>query len=103
MSFTLPEQGSLLEDILFIELCREEAQKLLTGYKEEAKRLLPTPAKRKRHKKRPHKHHSDAHGEENAQDRMTMMIIMMRVEPRTFVLVVKYTQMVQNQHLLSHN
>ncbi|KAK3526697.1 hypothetical protein QTP70_032082 [Hemibagrus guttatus] len=61
-SFTLPEQGNLLEDILFVELCREEAQKLLTSYKEEATRLLPTPAKRKRQKKRSHKRHGDSHG-----------------------------------------
>ncbi|KAK2834257.1 hypothetical protein Q7C36_014958 [Tachysurus vachellii] len=63
VSFTLPEQGNLLEDILFVELCREDAQKLLTGYKEEATRLLPTPAKRhKRHKKRPHKRPGDSLG-----------------------------------------
>ncbi|GAA6073993.1 heterogeneous nuclear ribonucleoprotein U-like protein 2, partial [Tachysurus ichikawai] len=62
-SFTLPEQGNLLEDILFVELCREDAQKLLTGYKEEATRLLPTPVKRhKRHKKRPHKRPGDSLG-----------------------------------------
>lgn len=61
-SFTLPEKGNLLEDILFVELCREEAQKLLTSYKEEATRLLPTPVKRKRQKKRPHKRPIDAHG-----------------------------------------
>lgn len=65
-SFTLPEKGNLLEDILFVELCREEAQKLLTSYKEEATRLLPTPVKRKRQKKRPHKRPIDAHGEENS-------------------------------------
>lgn len=64
-SFTLPEQGNLLEDILFVELCREEAQKLLTSYKEEATRLLPTPTKRKRQKKRPHKRLGDSQGEEN--------------------------------------
>ncbi|TSQ35293.1 Heterogeneous nuclear ribonucleoprotein U-like protein 1 [Bagarius yarrelli] len=61
-SFTLPDQRGLLDDVLFVELCQEEAQKLLTSYKEEATRLLPTPAKRKRHKKRPHKRHGDAHG-----------------------------------------
>ncbi|KAB5565460.1 hypothetical protein PHYPO_G00241820 [Pangasianodon hypophthalmus] len=61
-SFSLPEQGSLLEDILFVELCREEAQKLLSSYKEEATRLLPAPAKRNRNKKRPHKRHISAHG-----------------------------------------
>ncbi|XP_060771191.1 heterogeneous nuclear ribonucleoprotein U-like protein 2 isoform X2 [Neoarius graeffei] len=53
-SFTLPEQGSLLEDVLFVELCSEEAQKLLASYKDEATRLLPAPT-RKRLKKRPHK------------------------------------------------
>lgn len=70
-SFTLPEQGSLLEDVVFVELCREEAEKLLASYKEEATRLLPTPAKRKRPKKQPHKHHSAAHGEENHTGRRT--------------------------------
>lgn len=63
VSFTLPEQGGLLEEVLFVELCQEEAQKLLSSYKLEATRLLPTPAKRKRHNKGPHKHHPDAHGE----------------------------------------
>ncbi|KAF7702319.1 heterogeneous nuclear ribonucleoprotein U-like protein 2 [Silurus meridionalis] len=61
-SFTLPEKGDLLEDILFAELCCEDAEKLLTSYKEEATRLLPTPPKRKPHKKRPHKRHIQAHG-----------------------------------------
>ncbi|KAF5897589.1 heterogeneous nuclear ribonucleoprotein U-like protein 2, partial [Clarias magur] len=61
-SFTLPEQGGLLDEVLFVELCQEEAQKLLSSYKLEATRLLPTPAKRKRHNKVPHKHHPDEHG-----------------------------------------
>ncbi|XP_049330797.1 heterogeneous nuclear ribonucleoprotein U-like protein 2 isoform X6 [Astyanax mexicanus] len=57
VSFTLPEQGQLLEEVLFVELCREEVQKLLTTYKEEAKRLLPAPPKRKRHQYRHNKLH----------------------------------------------
>lgn len=55
VSFTLPETGDLLEEVSFVELPKEEAQRFLTGYKEEARQLLPTPPKRKkpRHKHRP--------------------------------------------------
>nr|XP_023685199.1 heterogeneous nuclear ribonucleoprotein U-like protein 2 [Paramormyrops kingsleyae] len=48
VSFSLPEQGDYLEEVLFPELSRSEAEKLLAGYKEEARRLLPTPPKRKK-------------------------------------------------------
>ncbi|XP_048885155.1 heterogeneous nuclear ribonucleoprotein U-like protein 2 [Brienomyrus brachyistius] len=48
VSFSLPEQGDYLEEVLFPELTRSEAEKLLAGYKEEARRLLPTPPKRKK-------------------------------------------------------
>ncbi|XP_072524375.1 heterogeneous nuclear ribonucleoprotein U-like protein 2 [Salminus brasiliensis] len=57
VSFTLPEQGKLLEELLFVELCQEEVYKLLTTYKEEAKRLLPAPPKRKKHQNRHTKLH----------------------------------------------
>lgn len=48
VSFSLPEQGDYLEEVLFSELSRGEAETLLAGYKEEARRLLPTPPKRKK-------------------------------------------------------
>ncbi|KAJ8246961.1 hypothetical protein GJAV_G00257210 [Gymnothorax javanicus] len=48
VSFTLPQQGDYLEEVLFPEMSREETEKLLTGYKEEARRLLPSPPKRKK-------------------------------------------------------
>lgn len=84
-SFTLPEQGSLLEDVLFVELCSEEAQKLLASYKDEATRLLPAPT-RKRLKKRPHKRPIEAPGEENGGVR-DQMIIIKKGEPRIVVVV----------------
>ncbi|KAJ8338015.1 hypothetical protein SKAU_G00369810 [Synaphobranchus kaupii] len=50
VSFTLPQQGDYLEEVLFPEISREETEKLLSGYKEEARRLLPNQPKRKRHR-----------------------------------------------------
>ncbi|KAI1898675.1 hypothetical protein AGOR_G00074820 [Albula goreensis] len=50
VSFTLPEQGDYLEEVLFPEMSREETEKLLSGYKEEARRLLPSRPKRKKHR-----------------------------------------------------
>ncbi len=49
-SFTLPEQGEHLDQVMFVELSSDEALKLLTHYKEEAHHLLPTPPKRKKHR-----------------------------------------------------
>ncbi|XP_036431535.1 heterogeneous nuclear ribonucleoprotein U-like protein 2 [Colossoma macropomum] len=66
VSFTLPEQGGLFEDILFVELCREEAERLLTTYKEEARRLLPAPPKRKKHQNRHPKFHMNVQGRPSA-------------------------------------
>uniref|UniRef100_A0A674NGD6 Si:ch211-107m4.1 n=1 Tax=Takifugu rubripes TaxID=31033 RepID=A0A674NGD6_TAKRU len=59
---SLPEQQSdLLEELLYVELPQEQAQKLLQEYKDEAHRLLPPipkPEKKrpKLHKKRPYPH-----------------------------------------------
>lgn len=50
VSFTLPEQGEHLDEVTFVELGSDEALKLLTHYKEEARRLLPTPPKRRKHR-----------------------------------------------------
>ncbi|RXN35174.1 heterogeneous nuclear ribonucleo U 2 [Labeo rohita] len=50
VSFTLPEQGEHVDEVMFVELSSDEALKLLTHYKEEARQLLPTPPKRKKHK-----------------------------------------------------
>ncbi|KAL1262363.1 hypothetical protein QQF64_007628 [Cirrhinus molitorella] len=50
VSFTLPEQGEHLDEVMFVELSSDEALKLLTHYKEEARQLLPTPPKRKKHR-----------------------------------------------------
>ncbi len=49
-SFTLPEQGEHLDQVMFVELRSDEALELLMHYKEEARRLLPTPPKRKKHR-----------------------------------------------------
>ncbi|XP_048087102.1 heterogeneous nuclear ribonucleoprotein U-like protein 1 [Alosa alosa] len=51
VTFTLPETGDLLEEVLFVELPKEEAQRVLTRYKEEARQALPSPPKRKKHKR----------------------------------------------------
>ncbi|TNM99183.1 hypothetical protein fugu_013747 [Takifugu bimaculatus] len=62
VSCSLPEQQSdLLEELLYVELPQEQAQKLLQEYKDEAHRLLPPipkPEKKrpKLHKKRPYPH-----------------------------------------------
>ncbi|XP_016336672.1 heterogeneous nuclear ribonucleoprotein U-like protein 2 isoform X2 [Sinocyclocheilus anshuiensis] len=51
VSFTLPELGEHLDQVMFVELSSDEALKLLTHYKEEARHLLPTPPKRKKHRR----------------------------------------------------
>ncbi|XP_030621320.1 heterogeneous nuclear ribonucleoprotein U-like protein 1 [Chanos chanos] len=61
VAFTLPEKGDLLEEVLFVELSRDKVQKLLTDYKEEARRLLPPPPKRKNPQIRHHKHSKRGH------------------------------------------
>ncbi|XP_073676843.1 heterogeneous nuclear ribonucleoprotein U-like protein 1 [Garra rufa] len=50
VSFTLPEQGEHVDEVMFVELSSDEALKLLAHYKDEARQLLPTPPKRKKHK-----------------------------------------------------
>ncbi|XP_028822336.1 heterogeneous nuclear ribonucleoprotein U-like protein 2 [Denticeps clupeoides] len=52
VSFVLPEVGDLLEEVTFVELSCDAAQKLLSGYKEQARQLLPTPPKRKKPRRR---------------------------------------------------
>ncbi|XP_076861988.1 heterogeneous nuclear ribonucleoprotein U-like protein 2 [Brachyhypopomus gauderio] len=61
-SFTLPEQGDLLEEVLFVELCHEEAQTLLASYKEEARQLLPPHLKRKKRRNSQHQLLSNPYG-----------------------------------------
>lgn len=62
VSCSLPEQQRhLLEELQYVELPQEQAQKLLREYQDEAHRLLPPipkpDEKRPRlHKKRPHPH-----------------------------------------------
>ncbi|XP_052010788.1 heterogeneous nuclear ribonucleoprotein U-like protein 2 [Xyrauchen texanus] len=56
VSFTLPEQGEHLDEVMFVELGFDEALKLLTDYKEEARSHLPTPPKRKKHRHGSQKH-----------------------------------------------
>ncbi|KAK6298131.1 hypothetical protein J4Q44_G00311860 [Coregonus suidteri] len=53
VSCTLPEQGDLLEKVLFVELAREESQALLEGYKKEAKSLLPPVSSAPKQRKKP--------------------------------------------------
>ncbi|XP_063046788.1 heterogeneous nuclear ribonucleoprotein U-like protein 2 [Engraulis encrasicolus] len=64
VSFTLPEVGDLLEEVVFTERPREEAQRLLAAYKEEAREVLPTPPKRKKqkYKHKPNHCRPPAHG-----------------------------------------
>ncbi|XP_066575172.1 heterogeneous nuclear ribonucleoprotein U-like protein 2 isoform X2 [Amia ocellicauda] len=52
VSFSLPQCGDILEEVLFPELARPEAERLLSGYKEEARRLLPAPPRRKKSRAR---------------------------------------------------
>ncbi|KAL0973879.1 hypothetical protein UPYG_G00212340 [Umbra pygmaea] len=59
VSCTLPEHGELLENVLFVELAREEAQALLEEYKKEAKSLLPPVASAPKRKK-PHNQRNDS-------------------------------------------
>jgi type IV pilus biogenesis protein CpaD/CtpE len=47
-NFELPEVGDLFDAVEFVELDREEAQKVVTKYNEEAKAALPPPEKRYR-------------------------------------------------------
>uniref|UniRef100_A0AAA9SMU2 Heteroous nuclear ribonucleoprotein U like 1 n=3 Tax=Bos TaxID=9903 RepID=A0AAA9SMU2_BOVIN len=45
-NFTLPDVGDFLDEVLFIELQREEADKLVRQYNEEGRRAGPPPEKR---------------------------------------------------------
>ncbi|KAM4742900.1 heterogeneous nuclear ribonucleoprotein U-like protein 1 isoform 2-T3 [Anableps anableps] len=45
-NFTLPEPCDFLEDVAFVELQREEAEKLLKQYNEEGRKAGPPPEKR---------------------------------------------------------
>uniref|UniRef100_A0A6I8P6L3 Heteroous nuclear ribonucleoprotein U like 1 n=1 Tax=Ornithorhynchus anatinus TaxID=9258 RepID=A0A6I8P6L3_ORNAN len=45
-NFTLPDAGDFLDEVLFIELQREEADRLVKQYNEEGKRAGPPPDKR---------------------------------------------------------
>ncbi|KAL4622988.1 heterogeneous nuclear ribonucleoprotein U-like protein 2 [Arapaima gigas] len=55
VSFSLPEVGDHLDEVLFPEMSHGDTEKLLAEYKEEARRLLPTPPKRKKHRARRNK------------------------------------------------
>ncbi|XP_028665720.1 heterogeneous nuclear ribonucleoprotein U-like protein 2 [Erpetoichthys calabaricus] len=52
VSFTLPSKCNFLEEVIYSELQKEEAEKLLATYKEEARKVLPPPPKRKKHRNR---------------------------------------------------
>lgn len=60
VSYTLPEQENLLEEVQYVELSQQQAQTILQEYKDEARRLLPPVPKhdkKKSHlKKRPYPH-----------------------------------------------
>ncbi|MEQ2218460.1 hypothetical protein XENOCAPTIV_003524 [Xenoophorus captivus] len=45
-NFTLPEPSDFLEDVAFVELHREEAEKLVKQYNEEGRKAGPPPEKR---------------------------------------------------------
>ncbi|XP_038623183.1 LOW QUALITY PROTEIN: heterogeneous nuclear ribonucleoprotein U-like protein 1 [Tachyglossus aculeatus] len=45
-NFTLPDPGDFLDEVLFVELQREEADRLVKQYNEEGKRAGPPPDKR---------------------------------------------------------
>ncbi|XP_078144015.1 heterogeneous nuclear ribonucleoprotein U-like protein 2 [Centroberyx gerrardi] len=65
VSCSLPEQQSeLLEELQYVELEQEQAQKLLQEYKAEARRLLPPKPEKKTpclHKKKPRLHKNRHH------------------------------------------
>ncbi|CDQ79141.1 unnamed protein product [Oncorhynchus mykiss] len=61
VSCTLPEQGDLLEKVLFVELAREEAQALLEGYKKESKSLLPPVPSAPKQRKKPRVRYNNPH------------------------------------------
>ncbi|KYO17696.1 heterogeneous nuclear ribonucleoprotein U-like protein 2 [Alligator mississippiensis] len=45
-NFSLPEKNDYLDEVIYGELAKEEAQPLVTKYKEEARKLLPPSEKR---------------------------------------------------------
>ncbi|CAM4697546.1 unnamed protein product [Lepidochelys kempii] len=45
-NFSLPEKSDYLDEVMYEELVKEEAQPLVTKYKEEARKLLPPSEKR---------------------------------------------------------
>ncbi|KAI5629645.1 heterogeneous nuclear ribonucleoprotein U-like protein 1 [Silurus asotus] len=45
-NFVLPESGDILDEVIFVELQRDEAEKLVKQYNEEGRRAAPPPEKR---------------------------------------------------------
>lgn len=45
-NYSLPEKNDYLDEVIYGELTKEEAQPLVTKYKEEARKLLPPSEKR---------------------------------------------------------
>lgn len=45
-NFVLPESGDFLDQVTFVELQRDEAEKLVKQYNEEGRRAAPPPEKR---------------------------------------------------------
>uniref|UniRef100_H3ALN7 Heteroous nuclear ribonucleoprotein U like 2 n=1 Tax=Latimeria chalumnae TaxID=7897 RepID=H3ALN7_LATCH len=66
-NFCVPETCDYLDEVIFAELQKDEAQKLITEYREEAKKVLPPPEKRSDRKKKRNKRNRQQNRQQNRQ------------------------------------